>query len=422
MKDTINIPYGKESLALQLPDGHKCQILEPKKVVPHAAAADIVRKALENPIASPGLKALTKDVKKIVFITNDNTRPMPSHITIPTIIENFYHPESHYDITILIATGLHRLMTEDEKRAQYGEEVCRKYKVVNHDATDKENLVSLGVMSTGNELFVNKLVTETDLLISEGFIEPHMFAGFSGGRKSVHPGISGADTILGNHKPENIGNDLARQASLAGNPTHDEFTEAARLAKLRFIMNVALNEKKEITAAWAGDPVEAHAVGCAHVKEAMSVDAEKTDIVITSNNGYPLDRNLYQVVKGIDTANFVVKDNGCIIVAARCMDGVAHEHFGNLLLSCKTIPELADVMSKPPTSTDKWQVQVLVRALTRCKVILVSEGIERDLAERMHFSYADSLDEALKMAISHVGKDASISVMAEGPVVIPRIV
>jgi nickel-dependent lactate racemase len=276
-------------------------------------------------------------------------------------------------------------------------------------------------MSTGNELFLNKLVAENELIISEGFIESHFFAGFSGGRKSIHPGVAGADTILGNHSPQNVGSTSARQANLDGNPIHGEFTEAARLAKLRFILNVALNEKKEITAAWAGDPFEAHLVGCAHVKETMSVDAEQADIVITSNNGYPLDRNLYQVVKGIDTAAMITKKNGCIIAVARCIDGVEHEHFKNLLLSCETIPELLDKMSKPPSGIDKWQAQVLARTLRDHKVILVSEGIERELAERMHFIYAESIDEALKMAISFVGENASVNVMPEGPVVIPRV-
>jgi nickel-dependent lactate racemase len=365
---------------------------------------------------------------------------MPSKITIPAIISSLSIPAgdgsptglpvnstdtpsrpSDDCITILIATGLHRPMTRDEMVEQLGMDICSRYRVINHDARDLASLASFGKLSTGNELLLNALVNESDLVIAEGFIEPHFFAGFSGGRKSILPGIAGESTILANHKPEYIANPNSRQSSLDGNPIHSECSEAAALSGLRFILNVALDKNKQIVAAFAGDPIKAHLEGCRFVNEAMSVDAEPTDIVITTNNGYPLDRNLYQVVKGIDTAATVVKDGGVIIVAARCIDHVGHDHFKNLVLSCASVGELCEKMSVSPSEIDKWQAQVLARILSNHKVILVSEGIERELAERMFFTYAGSLAEAMELALAAAGRGASIAVLPEGPVIIPRV-
>lgn len=421
MEHMLKLPYGKTFLQFNTEKFPDAQIITPKEIHTEEEQKQIIRRALEHPIASKSLKELTKDVKKIVIITNDNTRPMPSKITLPEIVNSFYHDERYYDITILIATGLHREMTEDEKIQQYGEDICSRFPVINHKAKDDDQLVSLGKMSTGNELFINRLIVESDLVISEGFIESHFFAGFSGGRKSILPGVSGAKTIMGNHRPENIASPCATGANLCGNPIHQECTEAAQKAKLAFILNVALDQDKKIIQAFAGDPVEAHRVGCEFVKESMSVDVRQTDIVVTTNNGYPLDRNLYQTVKGIDTASKVAKEGGVIVVAAQCMDGVGHQKFADLILSCQTVDELYDQMSVSPSMIDKWQVQVLAKALKKQKIILISEGISKELAEKLFFIHADSLDDALEKAIELKGTEASISVMPDGPVIIPVV-
>ena len=420
--DTVRLSYGRGHLELRLPEGHPVQILEPKEYAAPGTPEAILQYALENPIGAPGLAALTQSAKKILIITNDHTRPMPSRLTIPAIVSHFCRPEEDYDITLLVATGLHRPMTGKEMAEQFGEEACRKYRIVNHVARDEKSLVSYGKMSTGNELFLNRLVAEHDLVIAEGFIESHFFAGFSGGRKSILPGVAGESTILANHKPEHIASPGARQANLAANPIHGECAEAAAMAGLSFILNVALDKNKRIIAAFAGDPQKAHLEGCRFVEKTMSVDADPADIVVTSNNGYPLDRNLYQVVKGIDTAARVAKENGVIIVAARCEDHVEHEHFEKLLLSCASVGELYEKMSVSPSEIDKWQVQILANVFARHKVILVSEGIGRALAERMFFAYAETLGEAMETAISLTRPSSSLCVIPEGPVIIPRVI
>jgi len=419
VQKAVLLPYGKGHIELALPEGKDYQFIYPRKITPGLSEEEIVLRALNSPINSKSLRELTKDVKKILIITNDNTRPMPSRITIPTIIRSFFYPHTYYDITILIATGLHRKMTSEEMIEQFGEELCKTFKIINHDAKDDSQLVCLGKMSTGNELWLNKQVVENELIISEGFIEPHFFAGFSGGRKSILPGIAGAKTIMQNHNPLNIASQYASGGNLDQNPIHIECTEAAIKAKLGFILNVALDDNKRIIGAFAGDPIQAHIEGCKFVRDSMSVPVKKTDIVITTNNGYPLDRNLYQVVKGIDVASKVAKKGGVIIVVAKCSDGIGHAKFGELIMSCSSVEELYWKMSKPPCELDQWQVQILARAMIDHTIILVNSTIDEETVRKMFFVPAADIQEAVDLALEIKGKDASISIMPEGPVMIP---
>lgn len=419
MKRQWQLPYGKGFLQVSLDSERPVQVLESEVPVPEETEEAIIDYALKHPIGSRSLKELTRDAKKIVIITNDNTRPMPSKLTLPRIINSFFYPETYYDITILIACGLHRKMTEREMEEQYGKEICSRYPVVNHEAQDDSQLICLGKMTTGNEMWVNKIVAESDLVIAEGFIESHFCVGFSGGRKSILPGVSGKKTIMYNHRPENIASPYSVGANLKHNPMHMECMEAARMAKLSFILNVALNKEKRVIRAFAGDPFEAHQAGCSYVRQIMETQVQPTDIVITTNSGYPLDRNLYQTVKGIDTAAQVAKKGGIIIVASECMDGVGHASFAQLIQSCKSVEELHEKMSVSPSMIDKWQAQILARTLIKNQVILVSRGIDQETAERMFMTYAKSMEEALEIAFRRMGKEASVSIMPEGPVVIP---
>lgn len=421
MKRKWKLPYGKDFLDLVIDEKTPVQVLESEVPVRSKKETEIIQEALDHPIGALSLKELTRDVRKIVIITNDNTRPMPSKITLPMIIASFFYPKTYYDITIVIACGLHRKMTRAEMIEQYGEEICSNYPVINHDAQDDKQLVNMGSMSTGNELWLNRLVAESDLVIAEGFIESHFCVGFSGGRKSILPGVSGKKTIMYNHRPENIASPYAVGANLEHNPMHLECMEAAQKAKLAFILNVALNKEKKIINAFAGDPFKAHEIGCHYVKQIMQKPIHQTDIVITTNSGYPLDRNLYQVVKGIDTAAVVAKEGGIIIVAAQCLDGVGHKAFSDLLMSCKSVKELYEKMSVSPSMIDKWQVQILARTLIRNKVILVSEGISKELAESLFFLHAENMEAAVDMAFKIKGEGASVSVMPEGPVIIPVV-
>ena len=413
--------YGKKTIPLFLPSNADVQLIESKARTVRKEQADIVKEALLNPIGSATLGELSKCAKNILIITNDNTRPMPSAVTLPAIIGALYREPTDYDITVLIANGLHRQMTLAEQEAQLGAHICKNYKVINHDATDDDSLASFGMLSTGNELFLNKLILRSDLIISEGFIEPHFFAGFSGGRKSILPGIAGATTIMRNHSPDNISNPCSIAANLKNNPIHMECEEASKAAGLKFILNVALDCDKNIIAAFAGDPVFAHQKGCEFVERTMSVSARPSDIVFISNNGYPLDRNFYQAIKGIDTASKAANEGGIVVIAARCCDGVGHSAFEQLILSARTKEELFLKMSAPPLAHDKWQVQIFARALMRCDIIFVNDSFDKEQARQMFVTCVDTLNQALDLAFERKGATASITLIPDGPVMIPVI-
>ena len=210
-------------------------------------------------------------------------------------------------------------------------------------------------------------------------------------------------------------------ASLDGNPIHEEALEAAGIAKLKFILNVTLNEEKQITGAFAGDMEKAHLAGCFFVKRNMTMPCRQTDIVITSNNGYPLDRNVYQMVKGIDTASSAVRDGGVIIIAGDCIDGIGSESFVRLLHGCSSARELFEKMSSGEADIDQWTVQILARILVRNTVILVTDKLTKEAVNGIFMEYAPTLTEALSMAFEKMGADATVNVIPEGPVVIPKV-
>mgnify|MGYP001324034242 CR=1 FL=1 len=416
----IKVLYGKGAKTFKIPDENLAQIVTPQVIPGNGDQTKIIDEAIKHPINGPSLKELTKDVKNILIISPDNTRPMPSRISIPAIIKNFYHEDSHYHITILIATGLHRKMTDEEILERYGEETVKKYDIINHVAKDDSEQVSMGKMSTGNELFVDKRVLDNDLIIGEGFIEPHFFAGFSGGRKCVLPGIASKDTILNNHCPQNIANAHATAGSLDGNPIHEEATEAAKKVGLAFILNVALNQEKAVVAAFAGDFVEAHKKGCEFVREHMKVPVKPADIVITSNDGFPLDRNLYQSVKGMDTSSRAVKKGGVIILCSECSDKAnGNNAFEELIAAAPTKEELYSTMSTGKPEVDKWEVQIFARVVKDHTVIFVSDNYDEQSAKDLFMIHATSPEDAMEKAFAIAGKNAKVNVMPEGPVTLP---
>ena len=417
----IYVLYGKSKLTAKIPDKNLQAVLSTPKH-PSGNETETIRSALCNPVESKRLKELSRNVKSICIISSDHTRPVPRRLTLPLILEELARPAEDYDITVLIATGLHRPMTKEEIDERFGSEITSKCAVINHCAENMDSLKYCGILQTsGRPLYLNRIASECDLLIAEGFIEPHFFAGFSGGRKAVLPGIAGAETIMNNHSPQNIAHPKACMASLDGNPIHEEALEAAGIAKLKFILNVTLNEEKQITGAFAGDMEKAHLAGCLFVKRNMTMPCRQTDIVITSNNGYPLDRNVYQMVKGIDTASSAVRDGGVIIIAGDCIDGIGSESFVRLLHGCSSARELFEKMSSGEADIDQWTVQILARILVRNTVILVTDKLTKEAVNGIFMEYAPTLTEALSMAFEKMGADATVNVIPEGPVVIPKV-
>ena len=263
---------------------------------------ELVHEALEHPIASPRLRDLAKGKQKVVLVTSDHTRAVPSKITLPILLDEIRQGNPDADITILIATGLHRPTTEEEQRRMFGDAIVDHEKIAINNAFDPDQFVHMGVLPSGADFNVNKLAAECDLLVTEGFIEPHFFAGFSGGRKSILPGICSQETVNENHSYKAISSPYANTGVLEHNPIHEDMLAAAKMVNVQFIFNVALDGQKKIIAAWAGDLEKAHAEGVAFIRKWSQCPSITGDIVVTSNGGYPLDQNLYQSPKAVATA------------------------------------------------------------------------------------------------------------------------
>ena len=414
----IDIPHGKGTQALNVADERLRAVLTPTHTAHQAAdQQSLVLAALENPIGSLPLPEIARGKEKIVVITSDHTRPLPSAITLPLYLAEIRKGNPHADITILIATGVHRAPTKEEMLSKFGEGIVNHEKLLVHNASDDSQLVLMGTLPSGGELWLNKLVAEADLVVSEGFVEPHFFAGFSGGRKSILPGVAGRKTVLYNHNAMFIHAPQSRQGILADNPIHRDMAFAAQTAKLGFILNVLLDGDKRIIAAFAGDAVQAHEAACALCLKQTSVPAVAADIVVTSNGGYPLDQNIYQCVKGLTAAEACVREGGVIILSAGLGDGHGGEGFYHWFADRKDADEvMQDIVDVPATEThmDQWQAQILARVMQKAFCIFVSPEENRHLLEDMHMGWAPTLDAALDMATTRMGAASTVTVIPDG--------
>lgn len=417
----VKLPYGKEFIELEVDDNVDILVSQAGEFKAEKSEEDLVREALSNPIGSEKLSDLVKGKEKITIITSDHTRPVPSHITMPILLEEIRSTNPEADITILIATGFHRPTTHEELVNKFGEEIVNNEKIIVHKSGVDEDMVELDRLPSGGRLLLNKHAINTDLLISEGFIEPHFFAGFSGGRKSVLPGVASEKTVLANHCSKFIASDYSRTGILDENPIHRDMAFAAEQARLAFILNVVIDAEKKIINAFAGDRVKAHARGCDFVRGLSTIEGVNADIAITSNGGYPLDQNVYQSVKSMTAAEAAAADDGIIIEVSRCNDGHGGESFYKTFKEAADPKDIEDRVLQIPmeeTIADQWEIQILARILVRHKVIFVTDPENRQLIEDMHMTYAASLEEALAMAREIKGEDAKIAFVPDGVSVI----
>lgn len=424
-KREIVFPYGKTQLKHSFDEKELSGVLTSsiEEYVPEKDENELVLEAMANPVGSEKLSELAKGKKKIVVIASDHTRPVPSKVIMPHMLAEIRSTNPDADITILIATGCHRGTTREELVGKFGEDIVNNEKIYVHDCDDREMLVNLGTLPSGGACEVNKIACEADLLVAEGFIEPHFFAGFSGGRKSVLPGIAGRKTVLANHCSEFIASDGARTGKLDGNPIHKDMLWAAKTAKLTYVVNVVLNAEKKVIYAVAGDVEKAHKKGTDFLVDLCGADAVEADIAISTNGGYPLDQNIYQAVKGMTAAEATVKKDGVIIMLASSLDGTGGDCFYHQLADEKDITKTMDMFLKRgrnETEPDQWEAQILIRILMHAKVIYVSE-MEDKIIEDMHMIPAHSIDEALIKARKLLDKeDIKIAVIPDGIAVIVR--
>lgn len=421
----LRIPYNKIQMNIEIPDANFQGVLEshPADCIMEGTEQEIVERALDNAIGSPSLEELAKDKKNVVIISSDHTRPVPSHVTMPILLRRLREANPDIDITILIATGFHRATTHEELVQKYGEKIVNEEKIVVHDSQDDAAMADLGKLPSGGALKINKLAVEADLLIAEGFIESHFFAGFSGGRKSVLPGIASATTVMANHCSEFIASPYARTGILKNNPIHKDMLYAAQQAGLAFILNVVINAEKKVIAAFAGDSEKAHLTGCEYVLKMAEVKAKPADIVVTTNGGYPLDQNIYQSVKGMTAAEANCKEDGVIIMVSACNDGHGGQSFYENLRDVESPRALLDRIAKVPrneTIPDQWEMQILARILDKFTVIMVTDMCSPEMIKEMHMEHAYTFEEALQRAFELKGKDAGVVVIPDGVSVIVR--
>ena len=421
----ILFPYGKEHLSYEFSENELSAVLTSsiEEYKAPKSGAELVKEALLSPVGSKRLSELAKGKKNIVIIASDHTRPVPSKQIIPFVLEEIRSTAPEAQVTLLIATGCHRGTTKDELIAKFGEEIVANENIIIHDCDDRENLVNIGTLPSGGECEINRLAYEADLLIAEGFIEPHFFAGFSGGRKSVLPGVAGRTTVLSNHCSEFIADPHSRTGILEGNPIHNDMIWAAKTAKLQFIVNVVLNAEKNTIFAVAGDPFEAHEKGTKFLEALCGAKAVLSDIVISTNGGYPLDQNVYQSVKGMTAAEATVKMGGVVIMISKSADGVAGDHFYHQMADEPDIDKTLDLLMKlgrNETLPDQWMTHILIRILKRAKVVYISDAPD-DIIRDMHLIPAHSIEEALKLAKEIIGKDdVKIAAIPDGVSVIVR--
>ena len=420
---SFKIPYSRTFLDLDVPEKNLVAVLRSRveEFKPGLSEEESVRSALDNPIGSPELERLAQGKKSAVIVTSDHTRPVPSRITLPILLDRMRRANPSIDIKILVATGYHRSMTRQEISDKFGPRIAEREKILMHDSREESSLVQLGRLPSGGELWLNRAAVETDLLIAEGFIEPHFFAGFSGGRKAILPGIAGYKTVLANHCAKFISSPFARTGILENNPIHVDMLAAAERVKLAFILNVVINMEKKVIRAFAGDSARAHAEGCDFLRGLARVRGEEADIVVTSNGGYPLDQNVYQTVKGMTAAEASCREGGVIVIASACNDGHGGQAFFDNLAGASGPREILDRTARVPmeeTVPDQWEFQILARILDRFRVIVVTDQCDPAMIRAMHMEHSATLEAALDKAFQWKGEDAKVAVIPDGVSVI----
>ena len=416
-RQEIKLAYGRDGLTVSLP-AH-AQVLRSRFIPGVTDEPAAIRGALRQPINSAPLTGKVRPGNKVVIVHTDITRATPNDRILPVLLAELEAAGiARGDITVLNALGTHRPQTDAELRQMLGAAIVDNYRCCQHDANADADLVALGRTARGHPVRVNRQFLEADVRILTGFIEPHFFAGFSGGPKGVLPSIAGAESVHSNHGYEMISHPNATWGVTAGNPIWEEMREVALRANPTFLINVTLNSARQITGVFAGEMLAAHAAGCAFVKEhAMVPVSAPFDIVITTNRGYPLDQNLYQCVKGLSAANRIVRAGGAIILAAACADGLPdHGRYAALLAEAGSPQAVLDMVARPGFSQpDQWQVQIQAKIQLHAEVFVHSAGLTDPQIQRALLRPCPDIAQAVARIEAELGRPATICVLPEGP-------
>ena len=419
----INLRYGRTGLDVDLPDANVRHVLRmnglPAVAEPLAESARILR----DPIASPPLAELARGKRSACVVVSDITRPVPNALLLPPLLDCLLESGiAPARITVLVATGLHRGNTPAEfEEMGLGEALRRGVPIINHDARDSASHVHLGTTSLGIPASVDQRYVAAELKLLTGLVEPHLMAGFSGGRKAICPGICAAETIMAWHSPQMLEPPEARQGNLTGNRVHQQALEVADLAGgADFILNCVMDEQRRVTGLFAGDMRAAHEAAVQRaIQQTRVTIPEPVDIVVTSAAGYPLDLTYYQGGKGIVGAAPIVGDGGIILLAQENSEGIGGPEFSRLLLELDDLHDhIRGVLETNESTIDQWQAHVVEKALRRCSVLNYSTGIPRETQARLFVEPVDSVEQGVRLALERLGPAAEIAVIPEGPYVL----
>jgi len=419
----IKLAYGKTGLPIELDDSLNVTVVEPSFVPALADPEAAVRDALRAPIGSPPLRDLVSPGMRVGVVFSDITRPAPNPLMLSAVLE-ILDSVPGVEVILFNALGTHRPNTEAELRGMVGDAIFERRRIVQNDTFDPATQVRVGVTSKSHETWLNAELMRCDLKILTGFIEPHLFAGFSGGGKAIMPGMAGQRTVLGNHDAGMVGHPKAIWGVTRGNPIWEEVREVAGQAGRLFLLNVTLNRDKAVTGIFAGDLDQAHAAGCAFVKRSAMVPVPRPfDIVVTTNSGYPVDNNLYQSVEGRRAADQIVKPGGAILIATSCWDGIPeHGLYGKILRESKSPRELLDRICAPGfLEQDQWQAHIQALIQLKADVYVRSDGLTDDEIRSALLIPCRRIEDTVAELVGKRGRGASVCVMPEGPQTIPYI-
>ena len=418
----IRLDYGSDGLEVDLPN-ERVTVIEPmaRPAVPDPRAT--LLQAIRSPLERAPIRDIVRGGQKVAISVCDITRAQPRIEMLQSLFAEMPQVKPE-DVTILIATGTHRVNTDQELERMLGRDILSRYKVINHDSRNPATLARVGTTSTGVQVYLNRQFLEADVRITTGFVEPHFFAGFSGGPKMVAPGLAGLDTVMTLHDARHIGHPSATWGITEGNPIHDDVREIARMVTLHFAIDVTLNRDQKITAAFAGDIFAEHRAACAYAKDtAMRQVPSPFDVVLTTNSGYPLDQNLYQAVKGMSAAAKIIKPGGTIVAAAECRDGLpSHGSYGAVLASAPSPQALLEMICAPGYAVpDQWQVQVQAQIQTKANVLIKTAGLGPNEIRAAHFTPIEDVSRAVEDALQQAGTGSTLCVLPQGPQTIPYL-
>ena len=417
----VKLAYGRGHLAIEVPK-ERTTVIEPSHTPGLPDEKKAVLDALDKPIEARPLREWIKPNDRVCISFTDITRATPNHRLIPWLLEHL-NDIPRERITLLNQLGTHRPNTREELERMLTPEVIRNYRVINHEPENTEALVQFGTTRDGTPALINKELAEANVRVITGFIEPHFFAGFSGGVKGIMPGTAGLRTVMSNHGVSNIGDPNATFGITDGNPLWEELRDIALRVGPSFLLNVTLNEARQITGVFAGDILRAHKAGTEFVRRsAMQKVAAPFDVVVTTNSGYPLDLNLYQGVKGMSAGARIIKPGGTLVLACECSEGVpANSPLDKLLRSAGSPEEILAMLATPGfVRPEQWQAQIQALVQRRAKVLVYS-SLSDEVIRAAHLVPCLDINAAIAEALDQSGPAATLAVLPQGPLTIPYL-